>query len=95
MVSTSYVFSFRGVFFSLVTTGWIFYISFYENSIEISSINRLHRQNSSWDSIGFPNGSIVLDETCCVLLGAVRNFNLQSSGALCLALSGASGALHG
>ena len=30
---TSYVLSFRMVFFYLVTTGWIFYIRLYENSI--------------------------------------------------------------
>ena len=33
MESTSYVLSFRMVFFYLVTTGWIFYISLCENSI--------------------------------------------------------------
>ena len=38
MESTSYVLSFRMMFFYLVTTGWIFYISLYENSIN-QSIN--------------------------------------------------------
>ena len=38
MESTSYVFSFRIVFFYLVTTGWIFDISLCENSIN-QSIN--------------------------------------------------------
>ena len=33
MESTSYVLSFRTVLFFLVTTGWIFDISLYENSI--------------------------------------------------------------
>ena len=33
MESTSYVYLFRRVFFYLVTTGWIFYISLCENSI--------------------------------------------------------------
>ena len=37
MESTSYVLSFRTVFFYLVTTGWIFYISLCENSINQSS----------------------------------------------------------
>ena len=38
--TSSYVFSFRMVFFYLVTTGWIFYISLCENSIKKSqSIN--------------------------------------------------------
>ena len=40
MESTSYVISFRVVFFYLVTTGWIFYINLYENSINQS--NRVH-----------------------------------------------------
>ena len=39
MKSTSYVLSFRMVFFYLVTTGWIFDISLCENSIN-QSINR-------------------------------------------------------
>ena len=34
MESTSYVLSFRMVFFYLVTTGWIFEISLCENSIK-------------------------------------------------------------
>ena len=38
MESTSYVLSFRMVFFYLVTMGWIFDISLYENSIN-QSIN--------------------------------------------------------
>ena len=36
MESTSYVLSFQMVFFYLVTTGWIFYISLCENSINQS-----------------------------------------------------------
>ena len=35
MESTSYVLSFRVVFFYLVTTGWIFEISLCENSIHL------------------------------------------------------------
>ena len=35
MESTSYVLSFRMVFFYLVATGWILYISLYENSINL------------------------------------------------------------
>ena len=42
--STSYVLSFRLVFFYLVTTGWIFYISSCENSIN-RSINQLINQS--------------------------------------------------
>ena len=34
MESTSYVLSFRMVFFYLVTTGWIFDISLYKNSVK-------------------------------------------------------------
>ena len=37
METTSYVLSFRMVFFYLVTTGWIFYISLCENSINKKS----------------------------------------------------------
>ena len=37
MESTLYVISFRMVFFYLVTTGWIFYISLRENSINQSN----------------------------------------------------------
>ena len=40
MESTSYVFLFRVVFFYLVTTGLIFDISLYENSINSISINQ-------------------------------------------------------
>ena len=36
MESTSCVLSFRMVFFYLVTTGWIFYISLYDNPINQS-----------------------------------------------------------
>ena len=39
MESTSYVLSFRMVFFYLVTTGWIFYISLCENSINQNRSN--------------------------------------------------------
>ena len=43
MESTSYVFSFRVVFFYLVTTGWMFYISAY---VGIHSINQSISINS-------------------------------------------------
>ena len=42
MESTSYVLSFRMVFFYLVTTGWVFDISLRENSINQSSNQRNH-----------------------------------------------------
>ena len=42
MESTSYVFSFRMVFFYLVATSWIFYISLCENSISQSNYTVLY-----------------------------------------------------
>ena len=42
MESTSYVLSFRMVFFYLVTTGWVFDVSLCENSID-QSINNIDR----------------------------------------------------
>ena len=41
MESTSYVFSFRIVFFYLVTTRWIFYISLCKNSIINHDLTRM------------------------------------------------------
>ena len=45
MESTSYVFSFRMVFFYLVTTGWIFDISLRENSTNQSIGNLWHQDD--------------------------------------------------
>ena len=44
--STSYVFSFRMVFFYLVTTGWTFDVSSCENSINQSTLQHLINQSS-------------------------------------------------
>ena len=50
MENTSYELSFRVVFFYLVVTGWIFYISLCENSI--NSINEVQAEQYTSDEIG-------------------------------------------
>ena len=47
MESTSYELSFRMVFFYLVNTGWIFYISLWENSM--NSINEVQAEQYTSD----------------------------------------------
>ena len=51
MEGTSYVFSFRMVFFYLVTTGWIFDISLYEKSINQSRDQILRRERGQGNII--------------------------------------------
>ena len=59
MESTSYVISFRMVFFYLVATGWIFDISLGENSTDQSTNQSFKESRSAAQSNYAPNALIV------------------------------------
>ena len=88
MENTLCVLSFRMVFFYLVTTGWIFYISLCDNSINQSINQGLHEDQDGSSSIpncralayhqihGHASLSNLQAEWGCIIIGCLRKTQL-------------------